>query len=719
MNQDNFLNPTTQQITFSDGRTLSLETGKLAKLAHGSVVLRMGRTMLLATVTAKDEPEAQPAFLPLSVDYQERFASMGKIPGSFFRREGRLSEHEILVSRLVDRAIRPLFPSDYFLSTQVNVFLISADPESPPEPLAALATSAALLLSDLPFAGPISEVRVAKVDGKHVANPSYELLQKATLDLIVAADKDNIMMVEGEAKEASSAELLDAVRFAHEEIKAHCTLQEDLLASFGKKEKRSYASPETDDALYTKMNEQLSQAVRDVAAKHIKDKAERNQSFGAIVEKFKQGQDNEELNSYLLSKYFRKIQKEVLRTELLSSGKRLDGRGTKDIRPIVAEVDYLPSAHGSALFTRGETQALATATLGTKMDEQLVDNAMISGTKKFLLHYNFPSFSTGEVKPNRGPGRREIGHGNLAQRALKAVLPPEEDNPYTIRLVSDILESNGSSSMATVCAGALALMDAGVTISSPVAGIAMGLVLDEATGKYEILSDILGDEDQLGDMDFKIACTKKGITACQMDIKLQGLSFELLEEALSQAQEGALHILGVMDKVLAEPRDETKGHIPRSIRFDVPQEMIGAIIGPGGKIIQEIQRESGTRISIEDKEDRGEVNIFSPDQASLEMARDRIKSLTSTPDVGSTYKGKVEAVMPYGAFIEFMPGKSGLLHISEIAWERLASMDGIFDVGDEVEIQLVSIDKKTGKYRLSRKVLLPNPNEGTGQAHEG
>ena len=701
--------PISKSLTLSDGRTISIETGKLAKLAHGSALVRMEDTMLLATVVAKHEAEENTDFLPLSVDYQERFAATGKIPGSFFRREGKLSDHEVLICRLVDRAIRPLFPSDYFLSTQINIYLISGSSSAPPDCLAALAASAALHLSDIPFSGPIAEVRVAKVDDLLCINPSYEALERATLDLIVAADKDNILMVEGEASEVSEEEILEAMQFAHKSIQTLCELQQELLQTKGELPSRSYDKVEEDTELYERLRSETYSAVLEVAAAQISSKIDRNKAFDKIKNAFLDKAENKEVSTSLLSKCFKKVQKEALRSHLLESGQRIDGRKATDIRSITSEVDYLPAAHGSALFTRGETQALVTATLGTKMDEQLIDGAIISGTKRFMLHYNFPGFSTSEVKPNRGPGRREVGHGNLAQRALKQAFPKGDISPYTIRIVSDILESNGSSSMATVCAGSLALMDAGIPISGTVAGIAMGLVSDPSAKKYVILSDILGDEDQLGDMDFKIAGTKKGVTACQMDIKLQGLSYEVLRSALKQAREGVLHIIDTMEQVMPSTRSDLKPHTPRTIRFSVARELIGAIIGPGGKVIQEIQRESGAQISIDDKGKQGEVSIFSPNEESLTRARDRIEQLTTLPSMGETYTGKVEAIMPYGAFVEFLPGKSGLLHISEIDWKRIDSMDGVLTEGEEIQVQLVNIDKKTGKYRLSRKVLLPKP----------
>ncbi len=703
--------PVSKSITLSDGRTLSIETGKLAKLAHGSALVRVEDTMLLATVVARQEPEENLDFLPLTVDYQERFAAAGKIPGSFFRREGRLSDHEVLVCRLVDRAIRPLFPADYFLATQLNIYLLSSSPSSPPEALAGLAASAALSLSDVPFSGPISVVRIAKIDGEYHINPAYTALEQASIDITVAANKDKVLMVEGEAKEVDESEIIAAIQHAHEAVRAQCDLQSALLQEGGGRPKRTYTTPAEDNALYERMRSALEQPLKDIAAQHIPVKTTRNKAFDTLKKDFLKNPENEGLSNLLFGKYFKKIQKAVLRSYVLDKQIRIDGRTPTEIRPIATEVDYLPGAHGSALFTRGETQALATVTLGTKMDEQLVDGATISGTKRFMLHYNFPGFSTSEVKPNRGPARREVGHGNLAQRALKQVFPKDEENPYTIRIVSDILESNGSSSMATVCAGSLALMDASVPIKSTVAGIAMGFILDPEVGKHVILSDILGDEDQLGDMDLKITGTNEGVTACQMGIKSDGLSYQVLKEALVQARAGIKHIIDIMEKSLPSVRSEAKSNTPRNVRFNIPREMIGSIIGSGGKTIQEIQRESDTHISIEDKKNQGEVSIFAPNEEALNKARARIDELITLPDVGKTYVGKVEAIMPYGAFVEFLPGKTGLLHISEISLERLESMDGVLTVGEEVQVQLVNIDKKTGKFRLSRKVLLSGPAE--------
>ncbi|RRB06932.1 polyribonucleotide nucleotidyltransferase [Larkinella rosea] len=702
----------TQSINLPDGRTITIETGKLARQADGAVVVRLGDTMLLATVVSNKEGKEGADFLPLSVDYQEKFASAGRIPGSFQRREGRLGDHEILISRLVDRALRPIFPEDYHADTQVMITLISADAEVLPDALAALAASAALAVSDIPFNGPISEVRVAKIDGEYLINPKTSDLERATLDLIVAATAKDVCMVEGHMNECSEEEVVEAIKAAHEVIKLQCAAQKELEAAVGKQAKRVYSHETHDEELRQLVTQQCYDKVYAVALQANKNKKVRSESFKAVFDEFKNTLFPEgEVDAFKLSlakTYFHDVQWEASRRLVLDERYRLDGRKLDEIRQITTEVDYLPSAHGSAVFTRGETQSLTTVTLGTKMDEQIVDQAMFQGFSKFLLHYNFPGFSTGEVKPNRGAGRREIGHGNLAHRALKKVLPPEADNPYTIRIVSDILESNGSSSMATVCAGTLALMDAGVKIKAPVAGIAMGLITDNA-GKYAVLSDILGDEDHLGDMDFKVTGTEAGITACQMDIKVDGLSYDVLTEALHQAKAGRLHILGEMNKSLTAPRPELKPHAPRAITIKIDREFIGAVIGPGGKVVQEIQKESGTTIVIEEKDNAGYVNIFSTNQTGMDKAVSRIKGIVTVPEVGEIYDGKVKTIMPFGAFVEFLPGKDGLLHISEIKWDRLETMDGVLEVGEEVRVKLIEVDKKTGKYRLSRKVLLPRP----------
>lgn len=699
-------------ITLEDGREIIIETGALAKQADGSVVVRMGKAMLLATVVSRREAGEDVDFLPLSVDYQEKFASSGKIPGGFLKREGRLSDYEILISRLVDRAIRPIFPNDYHADTQVAITLISADETVLPDCLAGLAASAALAVSDIPFNGPISEVRVAKMDGTYVVNPTPKQLEQATLELIVAGSKEFILMVEGEGNEVSEDEMVEAIQFAHEEIKRHCDVQIELTKEVGKEVKRAYSHEKQDLALYEKMRAELYDQCYQVCALQISNKAERSNQIAEIKDAFKaslgEGHGYEES---LIGPYFAKIHKEAARNLTLEEKKRLDGRRTDEIRPIWSVVDYLPSAHGSAVFTRGETQSLTTCTLGTKMDEQMIDGAVHSGYNKFFLHYNFPGFSTGEVKPNRGPGRREVGHGNLAMRALKKVLPPEDENPYTIRVVSDILESNGSSSMATVCAGSLALMDAGIQIKAPVTGIAMGMISDANTGRYAILSDILGDEDHLGDMDFKVTGTEKGITACQMDLKVEGLDYAVLKEALYQARDGRLHILNEITKTLDKPRPELKPHTPRSFNINIPKELIGAVIGPGGKVIQEIQKDTGATIVIEEKDNMGKINIFSNNQDSMNAAISRIKGIVAQPEIGEVYTGKVKNIMPFGAFVEFMPGKDGLLHISEIKWERLENMEGVLEAGEEITVKLIDVDKKTGKFKLSRKVLLPKPSK--------
>ena len=699
-------------ITLPDGREIIIETGKLAKQADGSVVVRMGNTMLLATVVSNQEAGEGVDFLPLSVDYQEKFASAGRIPGGFLKREGKLSDHEVLVSRLVDRALRPLFPDDYHADTQVAISLISADNNALPDALAALAASSAIAVSDIPFNGPISEARVAKIDGQLIINPSMEQMDNVQMDIIVAASMDNIVMVEGEMEEVSEAELLEALTFAHEAIKIQCQAQLDLAKEAGKEQKREYdhepSDPELRQQLFDTYYDQYYEAVK----KQIADKHLRKETFSAIKESYMESlPEDAEINEFLVKKYFGEIEKSAARNLVLEERARLDGRKLDEIRPIWTEADYLPSAHGSAVFTRGETQSLTTVTLGTKLDEQMIDGAMYSGSNKFILHYNFPGFSTGEVRPNRGPGRREVGHGNLALRALKPVVPKDNENPYTIRVVSDILESNGSSSMATVCAGTLALMDAGIKIKGPVSGIAMGLITDKESGKYAVLSDILGDEDHLGDMDFKVTGTSNGITACQMDIKIDGLSYQVLEEALNQAKEGRLHILSEMSKTLEAPREDLKPHSPRSVQIRIPKELIGALIGPGGKVVQEIQKESGATIVIEEVEEQGIVNIFSANKDSLDEALKRVKAVITVPEVGEIYDGKVKSITPFGAFVEFLPGKDGLLHISEIKWERLESLQGILEVGEEVRVKLVDIDKKTGKFRLSRKVLLPKPEK--------
>lgn len=705
-------NVISKTIVLEDGREIIIETGALAKQADGAVVVRMGKAMLLATVVSKKEVGEGVDFLPMSVDYQEKFAASGKIPGGFLKREGRLSDYEILISRIVDRAIRPIFPDDYHADTQIGITLMSADSEVLPDCLAGLAASAALAVSDIPFNGPISEVRVGKINGKLMINPTPAQLETASLEFIVAGSEEYILMVEGEANEISEDEMVEALQFAHEEIKKHCKIQKELTIAVGKEKKREYNHEKSDTALYEKMHADLYGKCYEVVAKLIANKSERYDLIKAVKEEFVASLGAEHgFEASLISPYFSKIHKEAARNLTLNEKKRLDGRRLDEIRPIWSVIDYLPSAHGSAVFTRGETQSVTTCTLGTKMDEQMIDGAMISGYNKFYLHYNFPGFSTGEVKPNRGVGRREVGHGNLAMRALKKVLPSGDENPYTIRIVSDILESNGSSSMATVCAGSLALMDAGIQIKAPVTGIAMGMISDAKTGKYSILSDILGDEDHLGDMDFKVTGTEKGITACQMDLKVEGLDYSVLKEALYQAKEGRLHIMNEIKKTISAPKPDLKPHTPRSFMMSIPKELIGAVIGPGGKVIQEIQKDTGATIIIEEKDNMGKINIFSNNQESMNAAISRIRAIVAQPEIGETYTGKVKNIMPFGAFVEFMPGKDGLLHISEIKWERLENMEGVLEPGEEIMVKLIDVDKKTGKFKLSRKVLLPKPEK--------
>ncbi len=704
------MNAITKTIDLGDGRAITIETGKLAKQADGSVVVRMGNTMLLATVCSAKDAVPGTDFMPLTVEYKEKFAANGRFPGGFTRREGRASDYEILVSRLVDRALRPLFPDDYHADTFVNVMLISADGKDQPDALAGLAASAAIAVSDIPFNGPISEVRVARIDGKFVINPTFEGLEKADMDIMVAATMDNIMMVEGEMSEVSEADLLAALKVAHEAIKVHCKAQLELTEMVGKSVKRVYCHEENDEELKKDILEKCYAKAYEVATSGNTNKHDRGEKFEAIKTEYIATLDEEkaEEKAALISRYYHAVEKEAMRRSILDEGKRLDGRSTTEIRPIWSEIDYLPGAHGSAVFTRGETQSLTTVTLGTKQDEKIIDEVLEQGRERFLLHYNFPPFSTGEAKAQRGVGRREIGHGNLAHRALKRMLP--KDFPYVVRIVSDILESNGSSSMATVCAGTLALMDAGVQIKKPVSGIAMGLITDKGNVKFSILSDILGDEDHLGDMDFKVTGTKDGITATQMDIKVDGLSYEILEKALNQAREGRMHILGKITETIAEPRAEMKDNAPRIIKLVIPKEMIGAVIGPGGKIIQDIQEKSGATISIDEIDNQGHVEISAINKESIDTALARIKAIVAVPEVGETYPAKVKSIMPYGAFVEFMPGKEGLLHISEIDWKRFETMEqtGIKE-GDIVDVKLLEVDPKSGKFKLSRKVLIPRP----------
>lgn len=703
------MNVITKSLKLDDGRELTIETGKLAKQADGSVVVRMGNTMLLATAVAKTEVMDGIDFLPLSVDYQEKFAAAGRIPGGFLKREGKLSDYEILISRLVDRALRPIFPDDYHADTQINIQLISADHNVLPDALAGIAASAALMVSDIPFNGPMAEVRVVYHKGEFKINPNQAVIDESDLDFLVGGTATEILMVEGEAKEISEELMLEALAFANEQIKKLCAFQMELAAAVGRTP-REYSHETHDEELKKKVYEFCYDKVYAIAAQGNPNKHERSSGIKQVKEAFIASlPEDHTYDANLISKYFGKVQKEASRNLVLDEKKRLDGRKPTEVRPIWTEVDYLPSAHGSALFTRGETQSLTTVTLGTKLDDQMIDQAMQTGYKKFILHYNFPGFSTGEVKPNRGPGRREVGHGNLAMRALKKVLPSQDENPYTIRIVSDILESNGSSSMATVCAGSMALMDAGIKIKAPVSGIAMGMISDSKTGKYTVLTDILGDEDHLGDMDFKVTGTSAGITACQMDMKVEGLSFEVLKEALLQAKDGRLHILNEMNKAISAPRAEYKETAPRFANIKIEREMIGAVIGPGGKVVQEIQKETGATVVIEENEEGGLVSIFAVNKDALEAAMRRVKAIVAQPEVGEVYDGKVKSIQPYGAFVEILPGKDGLLHISEITWERLEKVEGVLEVGQIIKVKLIEIDKRTGKYKLSAKVLLPKP----------
>ncbi|SDK94372.1 polyribonucleotide nucleotidyltransferase [Pedobacter sp. ok626] len=703
------MNVIKKSFDLGDGRTIEIETGKLAKQADGSVVVRMGDTMLLATVVSTVGAKAGVDFLPLSVDYQEKYAAAGRIPGGFLRREARLSDYEVLISRLVDRALRPMFPEDYHSDTQVMISLISSDKNIMPDCLAGLAASAAIAVSDIPFNGPISEVRVAKIDGKLVINPYVSDLERATMEFLVAGTDKDIVMVEGECDEISETEMVEAIEFAHKAIVIQVQAQKELAELVGKTVKRPYSHENSNPELRAEIFAATYDKVYAVAKSNT-SKGERGEAFANILAEFvlTLGEGIDEVTSFLTKKYFHDVQYDAIRNLVLDEGIRLDGRDVRTVRPIWSEVGYLPAAHGSAVFTRGETQSLTTVTLGSKDDEQMIDGAFINGYNKFLLHYNFPGFSTGEVRPNRGAGRREIGHGNLAMRSLKKVLPGLEENPYTIRIVSDILESNGSSSMATVCAGTLALMDAGIKIKAPVSGIAMGLITDEKTGKYAILSDILGDEDHLGDMDFKVTGTEKGIVACQMDLKINGLKWEVLTNALNQAKEARLHILNEMKKTISAPREDYKDHAPRIVSLSIDKEFIGAVIGPGGKIIQEMQRETGASISIEEVGNKGIVEIFADNKAAIDAAVARINAIAAKPEIGATYDGKVKSIMPFGAFVEIMPGKDGLLHISEIAWERLETMDGVLKEGDKIQVKLLDVDKQ-GKMKLSRKALLPRP----------
>ena len=702
------MNPIKKTIELPDGRTITIETGKLAKQADGAVEVRMGNTMLLATVVTAKEAGEGVDFMPLQVEYKEKFSAAGRFPGGFLKREGRASDYEILTSRLVDRVLRPLFPDNYHADTFVNITLYSADGVDAPDCLAGLAASAAIAVSDIPFNGPISEVRVARVNGEFIIDPTFEQLEKADMELMVGATYDNIMMVEGEMDEVSEAELLAALRAAHEAIKIQCTAQMELAEAVGSTTKREYCHEVNDEELRADVKARCYDRAYAIAKAGCADKHWRQDSFDAICKEYIESlpEEEREAKAALVKRYYHDVEKEAVRRCILDEGIRLDGRKTTEIRPIWIETDYIPGPHGSAVFTRGETQALATVTLGTKLDEKILDDVLNQGRERFLLHYNFPPFSTGEAKPQRGVGRREVGHGNLAHRALKRMFPA--DFPYVCRIVSDILESNGSSSMATVCAGTLALLDAGVKMKRPVAGIAMGLISDGQ--KYAILSDILGDEDHLGDMDFKVTGTRRGITATQMDIKCDGLSYEILEKALLQARDGRLHILNLINNAIPEPRQDYKAHVPRIVTMLIPKELIGAVIGPGGKIIQGIQEESGATVSIDEIEEGGHIEVAAPNRDAIDKALAMINAIVELPEEGKVYDGTVRSIMDFGAFVEFMPHRDGLLHISEIAWERLDDMEASgLKEGDKVQVKLIEIDKKTGKYRLSMRALLPKP----------
>ena len=710
------MNVITKTVELPDGRTISIETGKLAKQADGAVMLRMNNTMLLATVCAAKDAVPGTDFMPLQVEYREKYAAAGRFPGGFTKREGKASDNEILTCRLVDRALRPLFPDNYHAEVYVNVILFSADGEDMPDALAGFAASAALAVSDIPFGGPISEVRVGRIDGQFVINPTFSQLEQADMDLMVGATEENIMMVEGEMKEVSEQDLLAALKAAHEAIKPMCRLQKQLSQELGKDVKREYCHEVNDEDLRKQTHDECYQPAYDVT-KQALEKQERAEAFEKVREDFKARyaeahpdltpEELEEKNG-LIDRYYHDVERDAMRRCILDEGIRLDGRKTTDIRPIWCEVNPLPGPHGSALFTRGETQSLSTTTLGNKMDEKMVDDVLEKGYMRFLLHYNFPPFSTGEAKAQRGVGRREIGHGHLAWRGLKGQIPT--DYPYTVRVVSDILESNGSSSMATVCAGCLSLMDAGVPLKNPVSGIAMGLIKNPGEDKYAILSDILGDEDHLGDMDFKTTGTPNGLTATQMDIKCDGLSYEILEKALMQAKAGREHILGEMMKTLSAPRPELKPHVPRIEQIIIPKEFIGAVIGPGGKIIQGMQEDTGATITIDEEDGVGKVQVSGANKSIIDAALAKIRAIVAVPEVGEVYDGTVRSVMPYGCFVEFMPGKDGLLHISEIDWKRLETVEeaGIKE-GDKIKVKLLDIDPKTGKFKLSHRVLIEKP----------
>ncbi|MCI2107641.1 MAG: polyribonucleotide nucleotidyltransferase [Bacteroidales bacterium] len=708
------MNVITKKIELSDGRVIEIETGKVAKQADGSAVVKMGGTMLLATVTCAKEVAEDTDFLPLQVDYKEKFYAAGRFPGGFMKREGKASDYEVLISRLVDRALRPLFPDDFHLAVFVNIWLVSAEKDIQPDALAGLAASAALACSDIPFLGPISEVRVARIDGQFKINPNFSEMDKADIELMVGATEENIMMVEGEAKEVSEDVMLDAIKAAHEEIKKHCRILKELNKELGKDVKRDYPHDEEDEEIKKKIHDFAYEKCY-ALAKAAKPKHEREDGFEAIkeecIESLGLTDDEKEEKKLMLARYFGHEQREALRNLVLDEGLRVDGRHTTQVRPIWCEVGVLPCAHGSAIFTRGETQSLASVTLGTKMDMKEMDEVLVQDDQQFVLHYNFPPFATGEAKAQRGIGRREIGHGNLAYRALKAVMPTAPEFPYAVRVVSDILESNGSSSQASICGGCLALMDAGVQIKKPVAGVAMGLITDEEhpNDRYAILTDILGDEDHLGDMDFKVAGTVDGITATQMDIKVDGLSYEVLAKALKQAHEGRMHIMGEMMKCIDKPRDDYRPFVPRIKSFEIDKDFIGAVIGKGGETIQKIQAETGAVITIDEVDGKGVVDIATNDAEAMQKAYDWIQGICAVPEVGQTYHGKVVSILEFGAFVEILPGKEGLLHVSEIAWGKTDKVEDVLKVGDEVDVKLLEIDPKTGKMRLSMRALLPKP----------
>ncbi len=712
MEENKLYHPVRKTITLADGREIMIETGKLAKQADGAVVLKQGDTMLLATVVAAKDAKEGTDFMPLQVEYKEKYAACGRYPGGFMKREGKANDSEILVARLIDRALRPLFPADYHAEVYVTVTLISADKDIQPDALAGLAASAALAVSDIPFGGPISEVRVARINGEYTINPTFSQMKDVDLDIMVGGTIDNILMVEGEMKEVSEEVMLNAIKFAHEEIKKHCAVQIELSKELGKDVKRTYCHENNDEELRQTIIKELYDKAYAIATSGTM-KHEREEKFEELEAEFASRYTEEELveKAPLIHKYYHDdVVKKAMRNMILDEGKRLDGRRTDEIRPIACEVGYLPAAHGSALFTRGETQALATVTLGTKLDEKMKDEVLVQGTEQFVLHYNFPPFSTGEAKASRGLSRREIGHGHLAWRALKPMVPLGEENPYAVRVVSDILESNGSSSMATVCAGTLALMDAGVKMKKPVSGIAMGLITDTQSGKWAVLSDILGDEDHLGDMDFKVTGTRDGITATQMDIKVDGLSYEVLAKALEQARVGRLYILDKLTECIAEPRADYRPFVPRIVQITIPQDCIGAVIGPGGKVIQDIQKTTGTTITITEVDDKGIVDIFGVNKESLDGALARIKAIVAVPEVGEVYHGKITSIVSFGAFVEILPGKEALLHISEIDYKRFETMEetGLKE-GDMIDVKLIGVDPKTNKFKLSHRALLPKP----------